>query len=768
MTSGRWQVAAFAGWLWLLAVCACSVAVAQDAPDIGFLYPAGGQRGTTFQVMAGGQYLKGATSATVSGTGVDVEVVRFVKALSRKEQNDLAQAMRARQRAIMKSFGKDKGKAWQKLQEREKMASENMPDLPMDLRELDVDTLSIPMLKALRDKLMDPKKQPNAQLDDRVLLSVTIAPDARTGARELRLLTNLGLSNPIQLNINSLAEYHETEPNEETATDVIPLPAILNGQVMPGDVDRFRFHAKRGQRLVADVKARALIPYLADAVPGWFQAVLALYDSEGRELAFVDDFRFDPDPVLRFEIPADGEYELLIRDSIYRGREDFVYRIAIGELPFVESSFPLGGRVGESTKVSLKGWNLPAKAMAINGKGRHPGIRRVAVSALDAARPIFFALDSPPEQSDREPNNLWQSAQPVTLPLTINGTINRPGDWDVFQFKGRKGQGISAEVFARRLNTPVDSILKLTDGKGVELAVNDDDKDEAAGLTTHHADSRLLATLPADGAYCLHVGDSQGGGGDAYTYRLRIREPRPDYKLRVTPSSINMHAGTTVGVNVVAIRREGFEGDIEFELDEAPKGVALSGGRIPAGQDKVMATLTAPREFRDGSTAIRVVGTAEINGREIRRGAVAAEDMMQAFLWRHLVPAENLMLTKVPRKWARPPAYLETGEVEIPLSGESMAVRFRTGANYRPKNDIELELSGAPEGISIARVTTVKGGVDVTLMGDPEKLTPGLKGNLIMTAFEKREITQKGKPTGKKRRTPIGLVPAVPFRVAEK
>ena len=33
--------------------------------------------------------------------------------------------------------------------------------------------------------------------------------------------------------------------------------------------------------------------------------------------------------------------------AIYRGREDFVYRITIGELPFVTSIFPLGGRAGE-------------------------------------------------------------------------------------------------------------------------------------------------------------------------------------------------------------------------------------------------------------------------------------------------------------------------------------------------------------------------------------------------------------------------------------
>jgi hypothetical protein len=143
----------------------------------------------------------------------------------------------------------------------------------------------------------------------------------------------------------------------------VTLPTVINGQIMPGEVDRYRFSARRGQSLVVVVSARDLIPYLADAVPGWFQATVALYDAKGKELAYDDDFRFQPDPVLHFEIPRDGDYFVEIKDSIYRGREDFVYRIALGELPFVTSIFPLGGRGGERTVVELKGWNLPTNTL---------------------------------------------------------------------------------------------------------------------------------------------------------------------------------------------------------------------------------------------------------------------------------------------------------------------------------------------------------------------------------------------------------------------
>ena len=95
------------------------------------------------------------------------------------------------------------------------------------------------------------------------------------------------------------------------------------------------------------------MPYVADAVPGWFQAVMRLCDANGKELAYNDDFRFNPDPLIYFEVPEDGEYVLTINEALFRGRESFVYRITIGELPFVTSIFPLGGRVGEPVKIEM-------------------------------------------------------------------------------------------------------------------------------------------------------------------------------------------------------------------------------------------------------------------------------------------------------------------------------------------------------------------------------------------------------------------------------
>ena len=55
--------------------------------------------------------------------------------------------------------------------------------------------------------------------------------------------------------------------------------------------------------------------------------MLALYDASGKEVAYNDDYRFKPDPLILFEVPRDGEYGFTITDAMYRGREDFVYRV---------------------------------------------------------------------------------------------------------------------------------------------------------------------------------------------------------------------------------------------------------------------------------------------------------------------------------------------------------------------------------------------------------------------------------------------------------
>jgi hypothetical protein len=546
----------------------------------------------------------------------------------------------------------------------------------------------------------------------------------------------------------------------------ITLPAAVNGQIMPGAADRFRFKARQGQRLVVAASARELIPYLPDAVPGWFQASLTLYDAEGHELAYADHYRVQPDPVLYYEIPQEGEYVVEIRDSIYRGREDFVYRVTLCEQPFVTSIFPLGGPAGAQATVEVKGWNLPVTRLTMDAKDKGPGIYPLSVRKDQwVSNCMPFSVDTLPECLEREPNDQPAGAQPITLPVIVNGRIDKPGDWDVFRFEGRGGDEIVAEVYARRLNSPLDSVLRLTDAGGNQLAFNDDHEDKGSGLSTHHADSLLRATLPAGGTCYLHLGDAQHQGGPEYGYRLRISPPRPDFELRLVPSSISARGGTTVPITVYALRRDGFSSEIALALKGAPAGFGLGGGRVPPSQDQVRLTLTVPPAPLREPLSLSLEGSAMIQGREVSHPAIPAEDMMQAFAYRHLVPVQDVKVVVMRRNMARGPAkILGESPVRIPAGGTAQ-VRFDISSSALT-DKVELELIEPPDGITIRKVSPSRDGLEIVLQSDAAKARPGLRGNLIVMAYPEGSLASaKANERGTVRRIPLDTLPAIPFEI---
>lgn len=761
-----------------------AAAQAQNSPRIGYVYPAGGQRGTTFQVVVGGQYLDGAAGAWFSGKGVQAVVVGHTKPMSQREFSELRDKLKVLQ--DKKRAATNPGNPATGGSARADAGASVEPNKPPEWTAEDEKT----MMEIKRRLVYAPNRQANPAISERVKLAVTLAPDAEVGQREVRLTTPAGLTNPVLFCVGELPEFSEKEVKEAeelelenpraartavTTEMTVTLPAVLNGQILPGGADRFRFAASKGQHLVVVAGARELIPYLPDAVPGWFQATLALYDKDGRELAYDDDYRFNPDPVLHFVIPADGEYTIEIKDSIYRGREDFVYRIAAGQLPFVTSAFPLGARAGTQATVKLRGWNLPADTLTPGFGEAEAGIHQLCVRADERSSNLVpFAVDTLPEYAEQESNDTPENAQSVTTPAIINGRIDRSGDSDVFRFEGRAGSEIVAEVYARRLNSPVDSSLRLVDAAGRQLAANDDSADKGAGLTTHHADSYLRATLPSDGTYYLHLADAQNKGGPEYAYRLRLSAPRPDFELRVVPSSINVRAGTAAVLTVYALRKDGFAGDITLALKDAPAGLVLDGGWVPSGQEKMRVTLTVPPTPAQEPLSLALEGRATIDGREVVHPAVPAEDMMQAFFYRHLVPARELRVAVSQRVVTKSPARIVSSiPVKIPVGGTARVQLAGSAGLLMGK--VEFELSEPPEGIAIEGVEAGSKpgrpgqGVAIVLRSDAAKVKPGLKGNLIVNVFTARlPASGSEKPQASRPRVPSATLPAIAFEVVTR
>lgn len=610
------------------ALCAGVVAPAQR-PYVGFVYPAGGRQGTTVRIQIGGQNIDGPYGLYVTGGGVTSRVLEFHWNLNPQDVR-LLQEQR------------------DELRRQTTLSSPHLSNL----------------IRRLQYRLDHYVQQPACRsIADIVIAEVTIAPDARPGERELRLLTARGPSNPLVFDIGQFPEtvrppmktmpkqvlgkealaLRQRPPEEETVR--IEPPCTMNGQIASREINRYRFAARRGQRLVIALRARQLIPYIADAVPGWFQPVIAVHDARGREIAYADDFRFRPDPVILFEPPEDGEYVLSIRDSIFRGREDFVYRATIGEIPFVTSIFPLGCRVGASPTVSVEGWNVEGARVEAPPTDVEGRASVVIVCRVIHANPMPFAVNALPEFLESETAS--PGARRITPPVIINGRIDRPDDWDVYEFVGRSNETIVAEVTARRLDSPLDSVLRLTDAAGHLIAFNDDWEDLASGWNTHHADSYLAVRLPADGLYRVHIGDTTRHGGSEHAYRLRISPPRPDFELRVVPSSALARGKDTFSVSVYGIRKDGFSGSIELGLVDPPRGVVARPATLVLNATQAVARLSV-NVSGDGFHDVKLLkfeGRAKVGTHVIVRPAVPAEDRMQAFLWRHLLPAREFPLT---------------------------------------------------------------------------------------------------------------------------
>lgn len=722
----------------ILLLLAAALPAQQNAPHLAYVYPAGARRGTTVQVTAGGQFLNNVSSALISGRGVRVSLRDSLRPLTAMQATELREQLQA----LLKQ-----------------------PPSPDRQKQL----------SALRLKLASFDRNMNRSLAETQTLEITIDPNAAPGRRELRLETPIGLSNPVAFIVGDLPETVEKQspirilvpgldPAElgigaETAVD---LPTVINGRIMPrparpsrgqpftpGEADRYRFHARRGQRVVASVAARELIPYLADAVPGWLEPILRLLDASGAELACSGGS-------LECTIPADGDYILEIRDALYRGREDFVYRIAFGELPFLTSIFPRGGRAGARTKVALTGWNLPSASAVIDAKGKAPGLLPFSTGLSNT---LPFALDTLPETLEKD------HPQKLKLPVIVNGRIARPGERDVYAIDGRAGQELVAEIYARRLESPLDSTLTLTDSQNRRLAFNDDHDDKAAGLLAHQADSYLLFRLPAKGRYYLTVADAARKGGPEYAYRLRISPPRPDFELLTTPSAVSALRGMNAPLTVYAVRRDGFAGEISLSLKDAPAGVTLAGGRIPAGQDQVRLTIAVPARLSPEPLDLTLEGRATINGKEIVRQARSADDMMQAFAYHHLVPASGLKLAPARRAMPRPPARAATNLVRIPAGGSArIPVEVWLPPN-RQIRALRFELSDPPEGLTLRSPNPENGALIIDC--DAAKAKPGLKGNLILTLLADRQPPPNA-PAARfaaAQRVPLGALPALPFEI---
>lgn len=164
-------------------------------------------------------------------------------------------------------------------------------------------------------------------------------------------------------------------------------------------------------------------------------------------------------------------------------------------------------RVGE-TQVELK-FTLPSETPS----GR---VSLVAVNADGASVPYEIVVAKGDELiQEKEPNDGFKTAQPISIGKTLVGTIHDQRNVDVFEIKGEAGQKLTISTVAQQTGSLMDPFLTLYDSAG-QVVVGVDDNDGR--------DAKLEMTLPKSGSYYITVQDANDAGGPHFVYLLKVTQ----------------------------------------------------------------------------------------------------------------------------------------------------------------------------------------------------------------------------------------------------
>ena len=669
---------------------------------IGYLYPAGGRAGEEVEILVGGQALGGVREAIVTGGGVKTLHCENVWGVSHPSGSQrryldrwIRQIVRGDRSFLPLPAGENGTIDWRYHPWYGRMNELTPLQFELVTRFLYVPGNSLQM---------------SPSIGKNVILKLKIDKNARPGKRELRLKGGNWVSNPMPFYVGKVPEFKEPRfqpPFVPKERGTFVWPCVLNGQIMPGETDQFDFEAKKGDVIYFDLKGRSLLPFVGDGVPGHFQAVLEVKDAEDRQVAFADDRYFHPDPVMKFQVPVTGKYRLFVRDALYRGRNDFVYRIEIDKNP----------------------------------------------------RP--YIIDAPPVFAVA-PVTLSKGGKwgVLSLPTVISSAISKPGEKGVYCFSAGAGERVVADVWARRLNSPLDGLLEIYAPSGKRIAVCDDVKRQKIGTIMQHTDPTILFTAPETGVYKAVLSDNAGAGGKDYKYYLRLDVPRPDFRIYGHPSALEV-PGRGI-MKVVVERYDGFNGPVTLKLNSRDGYVLCGEKTVPAGVDQATFTLESFRVRKGGVLNLELYGS----GNGLTRRVVPATEAMQAFAYDHLILAQgDFYVSRNGKYWSsgyyfwknHAPAALKL----YPGSQTQLRIGVRT-KNLPPDFAVtDVALMDQPTGVLIENVKYVPGEITATLKVTAD--AKPVKVNQVFVITGKNSYKHRDKVTKKvstRFRNSTGILPA--------
>lgn len=430
--------------------------------------------------------------------------------------------------------------------------------------------------------------------------------EASIGIGAVRWVTRNGISPWLLLVVDDLPTVVESQSNRAIdSAQTVTTSVGIEGHVDPVGEDYYRFHADAGESLSFEVLAQRLGTPL--------DALLTLYDEQGQRIVSADDDASSgADCRLAYQFPKAGHYRVGIRDVRYRGGDEYRYRLRIGRFPLVSVAYPMGGRDGSVIDLEWIGRQMfgtrPQSVWVRRARWVTSDQQTVAFSPPGADGSGFVTIGVGPfeEELEVEPNDAPSQAHCIaSLPRTLNGRLDRPGDVDTYRLSLKKGEQIEVRAESHRFGSAANVYLQMwnTDRELVGDAFG------SAG-----DGPKLSHTADRDGEYRITVEDAQSVGGSDRVYRLTCERQLPGFSLTAESDTFNVPQGGALAVNVKVTRRD-YSGPIDLRLAGLPVPVQFEECRIPSEKNETMLRAILPQTLTAGdSFHVQILGTAEVNG----------------------------------------------------------------------------------------------------------------------------------------------------------
>lgn len=223
----------------------------------------------------------------------------------------------------------------------------------------------------------------------------------------------------------------------------------------------------------------------------------------------------------------------------------FMPSILSAEAPAITAFSPAGGQRGQTVEVTAQGklgtpplsfWSnrpeliatfpeKPEKTFSLTiPASAAPGMALLRITNAEGASSLRpFVIGVIPEIHETEQNEQLSAAQKIeSLPVTLNGALNKSGDVDTYALSLKKGQTLVAEMTANRLlGSPMDAVMQVVSAEGFVIIQNDDDRGN---------DPLIAYEIPESGTYYLRTfgfpstpnSTIRFSGGADWLYRLTI------------------------------------------------------------------------------------------------------------------------------------------------------------------------------------------------------------------------------------------------------